>query len=142
MMIDPSSSQTNVALVSSYNPWFVVLSIAVAVAASYVALDLTGRVRRDEDQDRRWWLIGGASAMGTGIWAMHFIGMLAFQLSIPIRYDVGTVALSLAAAVIASSVALSTPGISGGNSPQVATRKYLHGTGYCSHALLRNGRRP
>ncbi len=110
MTTDPSSLQTHVPLISSYNPWLVVLSIAVAVAASYVALDFTGRVRRDEGQDRRWWLIGGASAMGTGIWTMHFIGMLAFQLPVSIRYDVGIVALSLAAAVLASGVALSTLG--------------------------------
>jgi PAS domain S-box-containing protein len=110
MMNDSSPLQTIMPLVSSYNPWLILLSIAVAVAASYVALDLTGRVRRDKGPHRRWWLIGGASAMGTGIWAMHFIGMLAFQLPISIRYDVGTVALSLAAAVLTSGIALSTLG--------------------------------
>jgi two-component system, sensor histidine kinase and response regulator len=107
---DMASFQTDLPLISSYDPWLILLSIAVAVAASYVALDLTGRVRRDEGSHRRWWLIGGASAMGTGIWTMHFIGMLAFQLPIPIRYDIGVVAVSLAAAVLASGVALSTLG--------------------------------
>ena len=48
--------------------------------------------------------------MGTGIWSMHFIGMLAFQLPIPIQYDIGTVALSLAAGILASGRALSTLG--------------------------------
>ncbi len=110
MITDSFPLHTNMPLASSYNPWLVLLSIAVAVAASYVALDLTGRVRRDEESHRPWWLIGGASAMGTGIWAMHFIGMLAFQLPVSIRYDVGIVALSLAAAVLASGVALSTLG--------------------------------
>jgi NO-binding membrane sensor protein with MHYT domain len=36
------------------------------------------------------WLLGGAFAMGMGIWSMHFIGMLAFSLPIPMAYDVGT----------------------------------------------------
>ena len=48
--------------------------------------------------------------MGAGIWSMHFIGMLAFQLPIPIRYDIGIVALSMAAAILASGIALSTLG--------------------------------
>lgn len=109
-MTDLPSLPTNLPLSSSHDPWLVSLSIVIAMAASYVALDLIGRVWRDEGPHRRWWLIGGATAMGAGIWSMHFIGMLAFQLPVPIRYDVRTVALSMAAAILASGIALSTLG--------------------------------
>src|SRR6185503_19636037 len=55
----------------------------------------------------RWiWLSGGASALGLGIWAMHYIGMLAFHLPVPVLYDVPTVIVSLLAAIAASAVAL------------------------------------
>ena len=52
------------------------------------------------------WLAGGASSMGIGIWSMHFVGMYAFALPIPVLYDVPTVFLSLLAAIFASAVAL------------------------------------
>ena len=44
--------------------------------------------------------------MGLGIWAMHYIGMLAFKMPMPILYDFPTVGLSLLAAIGASAVAL------------------------------------
>jgi NO-binding membrane sensor protein with MHYT domain len=44
--------------------------------------------------------------MGFGIWSMHYIGMLAFRLPIPVQYDWPTVLLSLLAAILASAVAL------------------------------------
>ncbi|MBR7518251.1 hypothetical protein KC217_21525, partial [Mycobacterium tuberculosis] len=77
-------------LASSYNPLLVLLSLFVAILASYTALDMAGRVVTAQGQGRAalWWLIGGASAMGLGIWSMHFVGMLALNLPIPVGYDV------------------------------------------------------
>src|SRR5713101_4366180 len=72
----------------------------------YAALDLAGRVRAARGWTRTVWLLGGAGAMGTGIWSMHYIGMLAFILPIPVAYHWPTVLLSLLAAVLASVVAL------------------------------------
>ena len=80
--------------------------------------------------------------MGTGIWTMHFIGMLAFQLPVPIRYDVGTVAVSLAAAVLACGLALSTLGHREMPFIKLLRGKYLHRAGYRGDALHRNGRHP
>src|SRR5258705_9853937 len=74
--------------------------------ASYAALDLAGRVTAAGGWTRAVWLLGGASAMGTGIWSMHYIGMLAFILPIPVAYHWPTVLLSLLAAILASLVAL------------------------------------
>src|SRR5580704_8450327 len=74
--------------------------------ASYAALDLAGRVTAAGGWTRAAWLLGGAGAMGTGIWSMHYIGMLAFILPIPVAYHWPTVLLSLLAAILASAVAL------------------------------------
>jgi PAS domain S-box-containing protein len=90
----------------SYNSWLVVLSFGIAVLTSYTAISLAERVTDSEGRTRAAWFGGGAIAMGTGIWCMHYIGMLAFQLSIPVRYHVPTVAGSLVAAIFASLVAL------------------------------------
>jgi len=64
------------------------------------------------------WLAGGAVAMGLGIWAMHYIGMLAFNLPIAVKYDWPTVLVSLFAAILAAGVALyvsSRPSMGGRN---------------------------
>jgi two-component system sensor histidine kinase/response regulator len=93
-------------LTGTYDPRLVVVSIVIAVLAAGAALDLAGRVTLARDTARLWWLTGGALAMGVGIWSMHYIGMLAFQLPVAVMYDWPTVLLSLLAAVGASWVAL------------------------------------
>jgi PAS domain S-box-containing protein len=93
-------------LIGSYNYALVALSVLIAMFASYAALDLAGRVTAAGGWTRAVWLLGGAGAMGTGIWAMHYIGMLAFILPIPVAYHWPTVLLSLLAAILASVVAL------------------------------------
>ncbi len=96
-------------MVGTYDLWLVLLSIVVAVIASYVALDLASRVAASQgSKAARYWLNGGAISMGTGIWSMHFIGMLAFRLPIPMSYDVPLTLLSLLIAVIVSGFALHT----------------------------------
>jgi NO-binding membrane sensor protein with MHYT domain/signal transduction histidine kinase len=93
-------------LISSYNYTLVALSVLIAMFASYAALDLAGRVTAASGWTRAAWLLGGAGAMGTGIWSMHYIGMLAFILPVPVAYHWPTVLLSLFAAILASVVAL------------------------------------
>src|ERR1700675_5046998 len=93
-------------LIGSYNYAFVALSVLIAMFASYAALDLAGRVTAAGGWTRVLWLLGGAGAMGTGIWSMHYIGMLAFVLPIPVAYHWPTVLLSLFAAILASVIAL------------------------------------
>ena len=78
----------------------------MAILASYAALDLGGRVTAARGAVRFLWLAGGAFAMGLGIWSMHYIGMLAYMLPIPVYYDWPTVLVSLVAAVLASGTAL------------------------------------
>jgi two-component system sensor histidine kinase/response regulator len=93
-------------LVGSYDYRLVSASVLIAALASYAALDLAARVTAAHGRARFAWLSGGATAMGIGIWSMHYIGMLAFSLPVPILYDWPTVLLSLLAAVFASGVAL------------------------------------
>ncbi|OCS46852.1 putative bifunctional diguanylate cyclase/phosphodiesterase [Ralstonia pickettii] len=93
-------------LASSYNPLLVLLSLFVAILASYTALDMAGRVVTAQGRAALWWLIGGASAMGLGIWSMHFVGMLALNLPIPVGYDVGITLTSLAIGIGAAIFAL------------------------------------
>jgi len=90
----------------SYDYRLVALSVAIAVAASYTALELAARLSLVRNQERAAWLFGGAVAMGTGIWSMHYTGMIAYRLPVQIYYHVPTVLLSLLAAIGASFVAL------------------------------------
>jgi two-component system, sensor histidine kinase and response regulator len=90
----------------NYSPSLVLLSIAIAILASYAALDLAGRTSSSEGRARYIWIGTGAFAMGLGIWSMHYVGMLAFTLPVRVLYDLPTVLLSLLAAILASAVAL------------------------------------
>jgi diguanylate cyclase len=93
-------------LSGTYSYWLVVGSIIVAVLASYTALDLATRITASRGRTARLWLFGGAFSMGTGIWSMHFIGMLAFSLPIPMGYDVPMTLLSMVIAIVVSGFAL------------------------------------
>jgi NO-binding membrane sensor protein with MHYT domain len=90
----------------SYDYRLVTLSIALAMVASYAALDLAGRVTSAQGWARGVWLSCGATAMGTGVCAMHYVGMLALRMPLPVAYHIPTVLLSLLAAISASGVAL------------------------------------
>ncbi len=76
-------------MIASYDYWLVLLSVVVAINASFVALDLGSRIAAYQGRKyARYWLAAGALSMGTGIWSMHFIGMLAYRLPIPLSFDV------------------------------------------------------
>jgi PAS domain S-box-containing protein len=90
-----------------YVPSLVVLSIGVAIFASYVALNLAYSVSQAKGKAQLAWLVGGAVAMGVGIWSMHFVGMLAFEMpGMDMAYDVPLMLLSVCVAILASAVAL------------------------------------
>ena len=82
------------------------LSLIVAVAASYVAFALAAHISASKGWAGAYWLAGSAIAMGTGIWSMHFVGMLAFDLGGPVAYDGRINAASWLVAVLASGMAL------------------------------------
>ncbi len=89
-----------------YNPWLLALSIAIAILASYTALDVSGRIRAATGRTRKYWLAGGGFAMGMGIWSMHFIGMIAMHTEHSVTYDVTITLISILPALAASGFAL------------------------------------
>lgn len=93
-------------LVGSYSPSLVVISLFVAILASYTALDLSGRIATASGRAVYLWIAGGALAMGVGVWSMHFIGMLALRLPFALGFDLGITALSLLITVLSSGFAL------------------------------------
>jgi len=100
--VDPS-----LALPAKYNYTLVLLSYLVAALGGYAFLQFATRIAELRDLGLRFgWLAIGAIAMGGGIWAMHFIGMLAHVLPIPVSYDPWITAVSIVPAILAAAIAL------------------------------------
>jgi diguanylate cyclase (GGDEF)-like protein len=123
-----------------YDPWMVTASLLIACFASYVALDLAKRVATS-DRGVAWcWWIGGAIAMGSGIWSMHFVGMLALSLPIALGYTTPLTLASWIAAVAASMIwlwvasreVLTLPRLAGGSLSMGAGICGMHYTGMAS----------
>ena len=101
------TTDLGLALPGSYDPALVTLSVLIASLAAYAALGIAPRISAAEGAAAgRSWLVAGAVAMGIGVWAMHFIGMLAFRLPVPVAYDVSITLLSMFPAIVASGVVL------------------------------------
>ena len=89
-----------------YSFWLVAMSVFISVIASYTAFSLASRITSTSGKRRYLWLAGGSVAMGVGIWSMHFIGMLAYRLTVPVTYDVGTTLVSLLIAIVVTGFSL------------------------------------
>lgn len=95
------------ALDVSYHMPLVALSVLLAVLASYVALEVANKLSQAEYFPRRnLWVVGGALPMGLGIWGMHFVGMLAFELPVKIHFDMTITMISIIPAILASYLAI------------------------------------
>ncbi|WP_098741528.1 bifunctional diguanylate cyclase/phosphodiesterase [Paenibacillus sp. EZ-K15] len=88
-----------------YNYYIVGLSIAIAILASYSALNITSKISDANGKSKFFWLIGGAMVMGSGIWSMHFVGMLAMHMNMNVRYDVFLTIMSMLVSVVSSFIA-------------------------------------
>ncbi|HSV53875.1 MAG TPA: EAL domain-containing protein [Burkholderiaceae bacterium] len=118
-------------LTPQYDVWGVLASIVIACLASYVTLDLARRVRTPERGVALGWWIGGSLVMGTGIWSMHFVGMLAFSLPLALGYTELLTFLSWVAAVVVSAIALGLA--SGAITPwRIAFGSVAMGAGICA----------
>ncbi len=93
-------------LTDQHNPWLVALAGVICLFAAWTALSLTDRARAAFGRGRALWTAAGALATGGGVWATHFVAMLAFQPNVPIGYDLGVTALSVALAVGLTGVGL------------------------------------
>ncbi|CAM4197843.1 putative bifunctional diguanylate cyclase/phosphodiesterase [Roseateles saccharophilus] len=122
----------NLYLEASYDFWVVVLSIMIASFASYVALDLARRVRSPDRRAAAAWWAGGSVVMGTGIWSMHFVGMLAFSLPVDIGYTALLTFASWVAAVVVSGIALGIASRGALTAPRLAWGAAAMGGGICA----------
>ncbi|WP_142847499.1 MHYT domain-containing protein [Telmatospirillum sp. J64-1] len=91
---------------SEYDPLLVVVSILIAVFGAYTALDMVERARASAGRRAMTWLGCGAFAMGAAIWSMHFVGMLAFQMAMPVSYDLGLTFASFVLPIFVSGLGL------------------------------------
>jgi len=123
-------------LTPRYDPSLVVASVLIASLASYVALDLAKRVRAADRRVALTWWVGGSVAMGTGIWSMHFVGMLAFSLPIALGYTRLLTLVSWVAAVAVSVVALGLAGRGSLTLPRLAGGSLAMGAGICAMHYL------
>ncbi|MBO1021219.1 PAS domain S-box protein [Methylobacterium sp. SD274] len=114
---------------TGYNPALVALSVAIAIFASYTALDLGARVHNAAPGRRIAWIGGAALAMGGGIWSMHFIGMLAFEMGMPTSYEAGLTVLSLVIAIGATGGAFAWVGRPGAKAQDILVSGTLMGIG-------------
>lgn len=110
----------------------VVLSFLIAWFAAFVAVQLVGRVRGASARQATAWVWAGGIAFGLGIWSMHFMGMLAFRLPVPMLYDVRMTALSVVPAVLSSVLALYVAGRLRRGFAQLLLAALFMGLGICA----------
>ena len=85
-------------LAGTFDPLLVGISIVVAIGGAFAALDIAASARTSRRRANVW-VLGAAIAFGSSVWTMHFIGMLAFRVPVPVAYDLKLTAFSLVAAL-------------------------------------------
>ncbi|CAN5904576.1 bifunctional diguanylate cyclase/phosphodiesterase [soil metagenome] len=119
-------------LAASYYPWVVLVSVIIASLAGYVSLDLAKRVRTPDRGVAAAWWVGGSIALGTGIWSMHFVGMLAYSLPIALGYTKWLTFASWIAAVGVSAVALAVASSGSLRPARLVAGSVCMGAGICA----------
>ena len=87
-----------------YNDKLVLLSIFIAIISSYASFDIFSRISSAKGNGKIFWLITGSYILGLGIWTTHFIGMLSYDIHIPVTYSIKLNALSLLIAIVATMI--------------------------------------
>ena len=99
---------SQVPLAGEYNNWLVALSYIVAFVASFAALKIFARALGQRNALRReGWQLATAFVAGIGVWSMHFIGMLAFELTVVMNHGVALTLLSILPAIAGNYAAYS-----------------------------------
>ncbi|MBF0097107.1 MAG: response regulator [Magnetococcales bacterium] len=99
----PAGMDRSAALLGSYDPFLVILSMWAAYLGAFSGMAVIRPMRREENPlMRRIWLIFGATAFGCGVFAMHFVGMLAWRLPILVQYDLNLTVLSALPAIFSA----------------------------------------
>lgn len=95
-------------ILATYDLTFVVASVVIAISASLISFVLSAKMSQTELQNERsFWSLASACFLGFGIWAMHFVGMLAYQLPLEVSYGPFVTLLSVLPAILASIVVMS-----------------------------------
>ncbi len=93
-------------MIGHYNIGLVALSFLLAISASYAGLSIASRIPQVERNVVWFWIPGGATSLGFAIWSMHFVGMFASPINIPLAYDIPLTGVSILYAVIATTAGL------------------------------------
>lgn len=120
----------------SYDLGVVALSILVAFQGAYVSLSLARQVPAARGLRLRALLSGAAVTLGVGIWAMHFIGMLALELPLIVDYDVLMTLVSALVAIIVVGVAMLLVSLRLGRRRLIALGATVMGVGIASMHYL------
>jgi NO-binding membrane sensor protein with MHYT domain len=123
-------SQAPMTILGSHDSLLVALSILIATAASYTALDLAGRIQAAQGWAKQVWLAAAAFAMGGSIWSMHFVAMLAFSMpNVPMDYNLTLTAISFALPILVTGVGFHVVNRSGHGLMALALSGLLMGLG-------------
>ena len=99
-------SNESLLTVAEHDPWLVLLSISIAIFASFMGFQVASQAANRPVVGKHISLLLGSFALGGGVWSMHFIGMLALELCTDVSYKFDLTALSVLPAIAASWVAL------------------------------------
>ena len=99
-------SDYNLFIVSTHNIGLVILSISIAILASFMGFQIASQAQDTTPSRKYFLLLIGSIALGGGVWSMHFIGMLALELCTNISYQFKLTSLSILPAIAASWIAL------------------------------------
>jgi PAS domain S-box-containing protein len=99
-------NEYNLFVISTYNPWLILLSISIAILASYMGFQVAHQAANRSPIRKNLSLLVGSIVLGGGVWSMHFIGMLALELCTQVSYHFQLTTLSVIPSIAASWVAL------------------------------------
>ncbi|WP_125662441.1 putative bifunctional diguanylate cyclase/phosphodiesterase [Paenibacillus baekrokdamisoli] len=112
-----------------YSGVIVLLSLLIALAASYSALSLAHKISRVSGKSQLIWLLVGSCVMGVGVWSMHFVGMMAFHLETAMQYNTLLTVVSMLASIVASLIAFRVTTIIDAGIRQIASASLFMGSG-------------
>ena len=93
-------------IVYTYSPWLVVLSVLIALMASFTGLSMTRGLSRQSVGQRQLRIALSSVALGGGIWSMHFLAILAMRFNVPVYFDIGETVASALFAILLAGLAL------------------------------------
>ncbi len=128
---------SEITLYGSYDTSLVILSVIIACLGVYATLGIADRIRALENNPitEKIWLSAGAFTMGTGIWAMHFIGMLAFSLktaentAVAVMYHLLTTSCSVVPSILTGVITLNIASLRSVSQKKLLTCGVLMGAG-------------